>query len=131
MSTTDFSNKTIQELSLGIVEKQWEAVEVLKYFQQQARLAHEKTNCVTMFMDEYSEKAATEIDANIKSGKEYDLNKFPLLGVPVSIKDLFDVEGYDTIATYKANIGKKANEDAGIVKLIKQLGGIPFCKTTI
>ncbi|KAI9296786.1 amidase signature enzyme, partial [Neoconidiobolus thromboides FSU 785] len=107
------------------------AIEVLNHFQQKAHLANEKTNCITEFMDEYSEKAAEEIDINIQSGKEYDLNKYPLLGVPVSIKDLFDVQGYDTVAAYQINIGKKANEDAGIVKLIKQLGGIPFCKTTI
>ncbi|KAI9292518.1 amidase signature enzyme [Neoconidiobolus thromboides FSU 785] len=115
------ATRTIQELSLGIVERRWKAIEVLNYFQQQARLAHEKTNCVMVFMDGYSEKAAEEIDANIKSGKEYDLKEYPLL----------DVEGYATVAAYQMNVGGIEKEDAGIVKLIKQLGGIPFCKTTI
>ena len=53
----------------------------------------------------------------------------PLAGIPVSLKDTINVEGFDSSVGYSCNTGDPALEDGPMVKLLKDAGAVPFVKT--
>lgn len=57
----------------------------------------------------------------------------PLHGLPVSLMDRFDVAGLDSACGYTSWIGKtKQQDDEGVlVKQLRSLGAIIFCKTNV
>ncbi|KAK4074899.1 hypothetical protein Purlil1_12846 [Purpureocillium lilacinum] len=55
----------------------------------------------------------------------------PLHGIPISVKDQFNVEGVDTTLGYVARSFKPANHNAALVTILKRLGAITIAKTTI
>lgn len=55
----------------------------------------------------------------------------PLSGVPVSLKDVVDIEGYDTTVGYSARANKPASSSAPIVRLLRDAGAIIHVKTTV
>ncbi|KAF5658990.1 general amidase [Fusarium heterosporum] len=87
-----------------------------------------KTNCLTeiLFKDALSE--ARELDQYYeKEGKV----KGPLHGIPISLKDQFNVKGYDTTLGYTSRAFKPASENAVLVKILKNLGAVMICKTNL
>lgn len=55
----------------------------------------------------------------------------PLHGVPMSVKDQFDVVGVDTTLGYVGRASKPAFEDASLVKVLKRLGAVILTKTNV
>lgn len=55
----------------------------------------------------------------------------PLSGVPVSIKDCIDIEGFDTTIGYSSNVNHPASSSAAIVRLLHDAGAITHVKTTV
>lgn len=53
-----------------------------------------------------------------------------LSGVPVSIKDCVNIEGYDTTLGYSSNVNRPASSSAAIVRLLHDAGAITHVKTT-
>ncbi|KAF8841096.1 amidase signature enzyme [Paxillus ammoniavirescens] len=53
-----------------------------------------------------------------------------LSGVPVSIKDCIDIEGYDTTMGYSCRVNKPATSSAAIVRLLRDAGALIHVKTT-
>jgi amidase len=51
--------------------------------------------------------------------------------VPVTVKDQFNVKGYDSTIGYVGRGGKPASDDAVIVKLLKSLGAVVLAKTNL
>ena len=71
---------------------------------------------------------ARELDAHlVRTGRLMG----PLHGVPVSVKDQFNVKGVDTTLGYSARSFKPADRDAALVAILKSLGAIIISKTTI
>ena len=63
---------------------------------------------------------------------EFDANKFlpPLFGIPISIKDSFDVEGLATTFGLMSRANSTPVESP-LVKCLKNSGMIPFVKTNV
>jgi aspartyl-tRNA(Asn)/glutamyl-tRNA(Gln) amidotransferase subunit A len=55
----------------------------------------------------------------------------PLHGVPISIKDLFDVQGTPTTAASRVRIGHRAAADAAAVRRLREAGAIIVGKTNL
>ncbi|VUC32949.1 unnamed protein product [Clonostachys rosea] len=55
----------------------------------------------------------------------------PLHGVPVTLKDQFDVKGYDSTIGYVGRSFKPAEEDAVLVKLLRSFGAIIIAKSNL
>lgn len=53
----------------------------------------------------------------------------PLLGIPLGVKDIIDVAGMPTIAGSALRAGHRAQRDAPIVKILRDLGAIVLGKT--
>lgn len=55
----------------------------------------------------------------------------PLHGVVVSLKDQFNIKGYDTTLGYVGKAFAPAEQDAVVVKMLKSLGAIVVAKTNL
>ena len=80
---------------------------------------------------------ARELDKNLK---ETGSVKGPLHGLPISLKDQFHVEGYDTTMGYVGWIGTyegdtsptKVHEvNSQLVKELLSLGAVLYCKVSL
>ncbi|TFK47520.1 amidase signature enzyme [Heliocybe sulcata] len=96
------------------------AQEVLQSYGKKALQGHTATNCLTEIMIPDAETWAKQCNVD-----------GPLAGVPVSLKDTLYVKGYDACIGYADWVGKRATEDAAIVKLLRDAGAVPFVKTNV
>lgn len=80
---------------------------------------------------------ARELDKNLK---ETGSVKGPLHGLPISLKDQFHVEGYDTTMGYVGWIGtyegdtsptKVHKVNSQLVKELLSLGAVLYCKVSL
>lgn len=55
----------------------------------------------------------------------------PLTGIPIAIKDLFDVAGQDTRAGSRDAVTVAARKDAGAVRRLREAGMVPFGRTNM
>lgn len=55
----------------------------------------------------------------------------PLHGVPMTLKDQFDVKGHDTTLGYVGRAFHPAEEDAVVVAMMKEMGAIFIAKTNL
>lgn len=55
----------------------------------------------------------------------------PLHGVIVTLKDQFDVKGFDSTIGYVGRCFKPATEDAALVKTLRNLGAIVIAKSNL
>ncbi|KUI59988.1 Acetamidase [Cytospora mali] len=55
----------------------------------------------------------------------------PLHGIPVTLKDQFDVKGYDTTIGYVGRALSPAKDDAALVKMLRSLGAVIMAKTNL
>lgn len=63
--------------------------------------------------------------------KETGALKGPLHGIPVTLKDQFNVKGVDTTLGYVGRSFAPATEDAVLVQMLKSMGAIVIAKTNI
>ncbi len=74
----------------------------------------------TRVMRKEAEKTAREKDSiSSKEGR-----RFPLHGIPLAIKDIYDVRGAPTTAGTTVLSSRNANEDALAVKCLRRAGGV-------
>jgi amidase len=55
----------------------------------------------------------------------------PLHGVPMTLKDQFDIKGLDTTLGYVGKVSQPAHEDAVFVTLLHSMGAIIIAKTNL
>ncbi|KAJ5085321.1 hypothetical protein N7532_010092 [Penicillium argentinense] len=55
----------------------------------------------------------------------------PVHGIPVSVKDRFDVEGVDTTVGWVGLIGKPAKSSSSVVQLLESMGAVMYVKANI
>ncbi len=92
----------------------------------QVDAADERVHAVVHRDDEAVLAAAERADAARAAG-----DRRPLLGLPVSIKDVLDVEGWPTTAGSLARDGHVADRDATVVARLRAAGAIPLLKTNV
>ena len=55
----------------------------------------------------------------------------PLHGIPMTLKDQFNVKGYDTALGYVGRAFKPATDDADLVKILEDAGVMFLAKTNL
>ncbi|KAL2003483.1 hypothetical protein VTN02DRAFT_3692 [Thermoascus thermophilus] len=123
---TDIDNvdTLYQRLSRG----EFTAEDVTLAYIKRATVAHQLTNAITEVIFEDALKQARELDREFKeSGKP----KGPLHGIPVTLKDQFNVKGYDSTLGYVGRSFVPANEDAVLVQILKSMGAVIIAKTNL
>lgn len=80
-----------------------------------------------MFFDD-ALKRARELDQFFK---DHGRVVGPLHGVPMTLKDQFNVRGYDTTLGYVGRAFKPATEDSVLVSMLKLLGAVIIAKSNL
>ncbi|ODH38574.1 hypothetical protein ACO22_02274 [Paracoccidioides brasiliensis] len=107
----------VQDVHKGVISP----LQLLQTYGKVAVKAHEKTNCITeLLLPEAEQWAKSEINT-----------KGPLAGIPVSLKDSFQVKGFDISLGYASLAEKPYKEDGAVVRLLKDAGAIPYAKTNL
>ena len=87
--------------------------------------ANAELNAVTAIYPERSLAAADEADRERSAGGR------PLLGLPVTIKDTLDVEGWPTTAGVVSARDRIAASDSSVVRRLREAGAIVVAKTNV
>uniref|UniRef100_A0A8H7N1B3 Amidase domain-containing protein n=1 Tax=Bionectria ochroleuca TaxID=29856 RepID=A0A8H7N1B3_BIOOC len=116
------------EITSKILSGQLTSHEIVRAFIQRAREAHEKTNCLTEVLFEEALNEAKKLD---KYFSEHVKLVGPYHGVPITLKDQFNVKGYDSTIGYVGRSFKPAEEDAVVVKLLRSFGAIIIAKSNL
>ena len=89
-----------------------------------------QTNCLTeIFFDNAIERAK-------RLDQEYDPKSSqkplpPLFGLPVSLKDSYQVAGYDTSTGLGCYVDQPAEENSALAAMLIDLGAVLYCKTNL
>lgn len=119
---------TASEIVSSIKTGKWTASQVLEAFIARAVLAHAKTNCLTEVFFDSARQRAKELDEHFAANKEL---KGPLHGVPVSIKEQFEIRGVDTSVGFSQWANEPAESNADIVEQLLAAGAVLYVKTNI
>lgn len=107
---------------------QWTSEAVTTAFCKRATIAHQLLNCTAeILFDEALAEARRLDDHYQRTGKPIG----PLHGLPVSIKDMFDIAGHFNTAGVAARLGDVVSKDGLIVRLLREAGAIPFIITNV
>jgi amidase len=122
----EITNTSTLEIIKHLQSGQWTSEETVTAFCKRAALAQQALNCATDLLFDEAIKTAKEYDSFLKStGK----TKGPLHGLPISIKDAFDVAGHITSCGLVSRLDNVAKNDTLIVSILREAGAIPFVKT--
>lgn len=104
---------------------------ILEAFIRSAVRSHKSCNNLTEILFEQAHARAKDLDAELAAKGDKALEKKPLFGIPISIKDQLAIEGADTSIGFSQRINKPATKDAAVVEIVKHVGAIPFVKTNV
>ncbi|CAK7238309.1 hypothetical protein SEUCBS140593_010535 [Sporothrix eucalyptigena] len=124
MITTAPTARLVGSLQTGA----WSAEETMLAFCKRAAVAQQTLNCNTdMFFDEALATARSYDAFRLETGT----TKGPLHGLPLSVKDVFDMKGKINTAGLVSRIDRVATSDAQLVAIMQDAGAIPFVRTNI
>ncbi|KAK9423364.1 putative amidase [Seiridium unicorne] len=105
------------------------AAEVCTAFCHRAAVAHQLTNCATeIFFGEAIERAKQLDDYLVANGKPLG----PFHGLPISLKDTFNVIGQSTTVGYVSFLPRAvATSNSPLVNILLDLGAILYIKTNV
>ncbi|KAK1691363.1 amidase signature domain-containing protein [Colletotrichum godetiae] len=111
-----------------IATRKLSAVQVLKAFAKRAAIAQQLVGCCTEIMFAEALERARALDDHLeRTGSVVG----PLHGLPVSLKDIFDVKGVDSTIGWVGLIGKPAKSNGVLTDVLIAQGAVPFVKTNI
>ncbi|KAH0290043.1 amidase [Aureobasidium namibiae CBS 147.97] len=124
ITALDNITELTQQLRSGHISAQ----DVVRAYISQACAAQQQTNCLTELCFDDALTQAKRLDDYLKDHGELF---GPLHGVPVSLKDQFNVKGLDSTLGYVGRAGKPASSNALIVDVLQDLGAIVLTKTNL
>ncbi|ORX37379.1 putative Acetamidase [Kockovaella imperatae] len=110
----------------------WTVERIMIAFIRTACDAHRKTNCLTEVMFHEALEAAKLKDKELDVSPDNIQGDF--WGLPSSFKDTYNIIGVDTslgLSQFCDQPTAETNDEAGLVKVFRKAGGIPFCKTNV
>src|SRR5678810_1124619 len=119
--------QTIGELSRALKTRQTTAEAVLDQCLQRIAERNPTLNAFIAVLEAEAREQARAADREIKAG-EY---RGPLHGVPISVKDLFDVRGTATTAASRVRQDHVADRDAAAVAALRNAGAVIVGKTNL
>ncbi|KAF2476096.1 acetamidase-like protein [Lindgomyces ingoldianus] len=111
-----------------IASRTWTAEEVTRAFCKRAAAAHQLTNCLSeIFFSEAVESAKALDEHLLNTGKTIG----PLHGLPISLKDNFNIVGKDSCVGFASLVNQPAPYNATLVELLEKAGAVRYCKTNV
>ncbi|KAI4747076.1 acetamidase [Aureobasidium sp. EXF-12298] len=123
-----YTSAKIPELLQQVHSGQWKAADVAQAFSKRAAVCHQLTNCLseTLF-PEALERAKALDDHLAKTGKPVG----PLHGLPISLKDNFNIIGKDSTIGFVAWVDQPATYNTVLVDLLTKAGAVLYVKTNV
>ncbi|KAI0198098.1 amidase [Astrocystis sublimbata] len=121
------ANSDLEALISALASGKWSAQTVVRAFMRRAGLAQRLTNCVTELLPAAALSRAKELDAYLATHKRV---VGPLHGVPVSVKEHVGMQGCDLNAGLVAWVGRVSEEDALILKILRDAGAVFYVRST-
>jgi len=115
------------EIAFGIKEREFSASEVAESVLSRIDEKNPELNAITVEFPEQALAAAAQADELVASGESLG----PLHGVPVTIKENIDVAGQATPNGVPAFADLVAEEDAPLVKNLRNAGAIVIGRTNV
>lgn len=116
---------TVTSLSEAIRNRSYTAVEVVTAFSKRAALVNQYTNCLTEVNYESALKRAEYLDT-------LDSPLGPLHGIPISVKDSFEVSGLiGSLGCVSRLNSAKSTHNSPLVQMLLDLGAVVHVKTNI
>ncbi|KAE8168326.1 amidase [Aspergillus tamarii] len=119
---------TARQLARQIASRQLKALKVLEAFAARAAISHQLVNCLTAWFLEEGMQQAQRLDDILDSGGK---PLGALHGVPVALKDSYNVKGHPTTRGYVVNKDDIQDHDSAIVATLRAAGAVFFCRTTM
>ncbi|GME64974.1 hypothetical protein BP5796_11335 [Neofusicoccum parvum] len=124
----EITESTAVQIVDRIAEGELTALEVLLAVSKRAAVAQKLLNCISeVYFDQAIERAKELDDYYSREGKTIG----PLHGLPISLKDQFNLKGVDTTVGYVAWANKPAAQNSTLVDLLAKAGAIFFVKTNV
>ncbi len=108
-----------------VAKREISPVELVKLHLQQISAVNPQINAFVRVLDSEALESAQQAEAALTKGEPLG----PLHGVPVSVKDSFDMAGLPTLCGSKFRLGHVARQDATAVKRLRDAGAIILGKT--
>jgi len=119
---------TINQLQTELKAKKYSAVEIVDTYLSAIRKHDTTLNAFITITDEYAYKQAKNIDETIQNNPNA-FDEFPLLGVVISVKDLYLTKGIRTTAASKVLEDYVPQYSATVVERLEKAGCILIGKT--
>lgn len=118
---------TVGEFARKLRAREISAVEMTDECLRRIRSDDSQINAFILVMKDDARRQAQEADRELAAGRD----RGQLHGVPVSVKDLFDVQGTPTTAASRVREGHVAAADAPVIALLRQAGAVLIGKTNL
>ncbi|KPI44635.1 Acetamidase [Cyphellophora attinorum] len=118
---------TVRSLLIALRSGEISAVEVTTAFCKRACVAGQLTNCLTETYYDEALSRARELDLARERGDALG----PLHGLPISLKDSFQIAGSEATIGYVSYLDRKSEENSALVDLLLQQGAILYVKTNV
>ncbi|KAK6440500.1 hypothetical protein LTR95_003278 [Oleoguttula sp. CCFEE 5521] len=106
----------------------WKAVDVTTAFCKRAAIAHQLTKCLTVTMFDDAIAQAKQLDRHFaETGKTVG----PLHGLPISLKDNFNITGKTSCVGFTAWAEEPMQVESTIVGMLRDLGAVAYVKTNV
>lgn len=124
----EITESTATQILQKVASKSWTAEEVTKAFCKRAAAAQQLTNCLTDVFFEEAIQQAKSLDEHLQRTSK---PKGPLHGLPISLKDNFNIKGKDSTVGFTSLVDTPADYNATLVDMLEELGAVRYCKTNV
>ncbi len=115
------------EIVRRIAAGDFSSAETVEYFVARLKAVNGKLNAVTVDLSESARKAAADIDKARSRGERLP----PLAGLPMTIKECFDLAGTATTYGLTTRRGVLESKNDPYVAALRAAGAIPIAKTNL
>ncbi|THX94268.1 acetamidase [Aureobasidium pullulans] len=123
-----YTTAKIPEILQQIHCKAWKAADVAQAFSKRAAVCHQLTNCLSETLFPEALERAKFLDDHLqKTGKPIG----PLHGLPVSLKDNFNIIGKDSTLGFVSWVGVPATYNTVLVDVLLKAGAVLYVKTNV
>jgi aspartyl-tRNA(Asn)/glutamyl-tRNA(Gln) amidotransferase subunit A len=119
--------RTIVELSSALRARKTTAERATDHCLRRIEESDAGMNAFITVLADQARAQAREADRELKDGRD----RGPLHGVPISLKDLFDLAGTPTTAASRVRTGHVATQDAVVVARLREAGAVFVGKTNL
>ncbi|GAB7355474.1 hypothetical protein MBLNU459_g5971t3 [Dothideomycetes sp. NU459] len=126
----EITEMSASELLDAIHSGKLTSLDTTEAFCARAAIAHQLVNCLTAYFPERAMETARALDEEFaaRGGKPVG----PLHGLPIAVKDMYDLKGQKTTMGYVSwFLHPAAQNDSALVTVMKDAGAVIFGKTSM